>query len=160
MIQPLLTTVELTLENMDFDMIQMIAKVYEKNGKVEGGLVELSNNIINVTGTVTSLGSDEFIVQWNDGFQSVEKTANYELVVVEKTAVGPAAAWAVGQGVKWITENPEKVEKAVKKVVEVGRPVIDEAAGLVGDLATKGVEGLRGLRRRLKDGEEETPSEQ
>lgn len=68
-------------------MSEVIAKVYENEGLVEGGLVELSNGETVVKGRVAAVSENEFLVDWEDGARSVENKADYELVVATvKTA--------------------------------------------------------------------------
>lgn len=62
-------------------MSKLIAKVFENNEKVEGGLVELSNGFTTLRGVVASVDENGFVVDWEDGARTVEIQSDYELVV-------------------------------------------------------------------------------
>lgn len=64
----------------------MFARVTENEGSVVGGLVELSNGDLTVTGRVATEDANQFAVQWEDGQISLENKADYELVVATRTA--------------------------------------------------------------------------
>lgn len=66
-------------------MAEVIARVIEENGKVEGGFVELSNGETTFNGRVAAVSENEFLVDWEDGARTVENKADYELVVASVT---------------------------------------------------------------------------
>lgn len=60
------------------------AKVFvEDPNSIEGGKVLLASGPYNVVGELIADAEDAFAVQWRTGRKSIEKKANYELVVVE-----------------------------------------------------------------------------
>lgn len=69
-------------------MSKMSARVVEENGSVVGGLVELSNGELTVTGRVADESENQFVVEWEDGQSSIENKSDYELIASTKTAGG------------------------------------------------------------------------
>lgn len=90
-------------------MAEIIARVTEEAGKVEGGLVELSNGDTYLNGRVAAESSNEFVVEWSDGARSVENKSDYELVVTTRTASDPEEDELGGEGgleAREAAENP------------------------------------------------------
>lgn len=67
------------------DGLMMAANVYANDVTGENGLVELSKGNLRIAGKVLASDDDSFIVEWEDERRTVERKADYDLVI---TAAG------------------------------------------------------------------------
>lgn len=67
-------------------MFEIIARVFRANESEVGSLVELSNGKTTVSGKISRVSEDEFVVDWSDGARSVENKSDYELIINSKLA--------------------------------------------------------------------------
>lgn len=85
---------------------QVTAKVFVSNiDNIEGGKVLLSSGDFHVVGKVVVDAEDAFSVEWRTGRNSIEKKANYDLVVVANEDEAQFGCRKCGEGFPQWTED-------------------------------------------------------
>lgn len=65
------------------DAIVARVRVSKTASTVRGGQVTLAGNDDVYSGTVVNANDDSFWVSWNDGTETIEKKANFDLIIVD-----------------------------------------------------------------------------